>query len=383
MHASEGLRIKIRLGNPEEAEVVVAGELDVATAAALDDQMSVLLDRQVSPSRVTLDLSRLEFIDATGIGVLERLGRRARTGGKSLRLTRPSRAVRRILVVLDGGVDLPIEDGTAEVAHDCDTPGDPSGGDVGEGPRSRVRSGAENHSAVELAETFGELARSLEASHDAQSTLQRIVDLAVETIDGCEHAGLSMVWGRKVTSPASSDPIPAVVDGIQSETGEGPCLDTITDHSVFKTGRLSEEHRWPKFAHRTYAETAIESVLAFRLFVEEDTMGALNLYSTRPDAFDDYDIAIGAVFAAHAAVAYSNARKIESLEAGIDSRQVIGQAVGILMARQNVGEQDAFNMLVRASQRMNTKLRRIAEQITQSTNHQPPARPERDSIRPR
>lgn len=121
MAASQGLQIKILLEDPEEAEVVVAGELDVATGAALEDQMSVLVDGPVSASRVTLDLSGVQFIDAAGIGVLERLSRRARARGKALRLTCPSRAVRRILEVLVGGVDLPIEDVTPEVP-DCSQP---------------------------------------------------------------------------------------------------------------------------------------------------------------------------------------------------------------------------------------------------------------------
>lgn len=235
---------------------------------------------------------------------------------------------------------------------------------------------ADKDPGVELAETFAELARTLGAAGAALSTLQHIVNLAVKTIDACEHAGVSMVWGRKVSSPASSDRIPAVVEHIQSETGEGPCVDAIIQHAVFKTGRLSEEDRWPRFARRAFAETAIESILSFRLFLEEDTMGALNLYSSKRDAFDDYDIATGAVFAAHAAVAYSSSRKIDSLRAGLDSRQVIGQAVGILMARADVDEEEAFEMLVRASQRMNVKLRSIAEQIARPNTSQCSEKPE-------
>ncbi len=216
---------------------------------------------------------------------------------------------------------------------------------------------------VELAEAFGEIARTLLAEDDAAATLGRIVRLAVDTIDGCEHAGISMIEGKTVTSPASSDEIPAVVDQIQSETGEGPCVDAIKEHEVFHTGRLSEEDRWPDFARRANAESGIESILSFRLFAEEDTMGSLNLYSTQPDAFDDHDVAIGAVFATHAAVAWSTARKIGNLQAGMESRQLIGTATGILMNRQGISQADAFDMLRRASQRLNVKLRVIADQV--------------------
>jgi transcriptional regulator with GAF, ATPase, and Fis domain len=216
---------------------------------------------------------------------------------------------------------------------------------------------------VELAETFGQIARTLLAEDDPGATLKRIVLLAVDTIDNCEHAGISMIEGRRVTSPASSDAVPAEVDRIQSETGEGPCVDAIRRHSVFQTGQLSQEERWPEFSHRAHLESGIQSILSFRLFAAEDTMGALNLYSSRPSAFDDHDVAIGAVFATHASVALSTSQAIENLKTGMESRQMIGQALGILMNRQGISETEAFDVLRRASQRLNVKLRLVAEQI--------------------
>jgi GAF domain-containing protein len=216
---------------------------------------------------------------------------------------------------------------------------------------------------VQLAQEFGGIARILIAEADPEATLQRIVSLAVETIDGCEHAGISVIDGDTVSSPASSDEVPAIVDRIQSETGEGPCVDAIREHEVFQTGRLSEELRWPAFTPRAVVESKIESILSLRLFDHGATMGALNLYSTRPDAFDDRDVAVATVFAAHAAVAWSTSRAIENLKAGMETRQLIGQAVGLLMVRQDMSEDDALNALRRASQRLNIKLRQLAESI--------------------
>jgi transcriptional regulator with GAF, ATPase, and Fis domain len=216
---------------------------------------------------------------------------------------------------------------------------------------------------MDLATTFGDIARALVAEQDAHATLHRIVQFAVETIDACEHCGVSIVEGRHVRSPAASDAVPALVDRLQSETGEGPCVDAIKDHEVFQTGRLSEETRWPNFAHRASTESGIESVLSLRLFVDADTMGSLNLYSAQPDAFDEYDVAFGAVFAAHAAVAWSTSRTIDNLRKGLQTRELIGEAVGILMARQDVSEAEAFKIMMRASQRLNVKLRLIAEDV--------------------
>src|SRR5688500_10452478 len=134
-----------------------------------------------------------------------------------------------------------------------------------------------------LAQTFSDVARALADKGDVRQTLGRIVHLAVATLDSCDYAGISFVEGRTITSPASSDEIPRVVDAIQSEVGEGPCLDAIREHAVFQTGDLAAEARWPLFATRAHAETGIQSILAVRLFVEEDTLGALNLYATSLD----------------------------------------------------------------------------------------------------
>ncbi len=97
-------------------------------------------------------------------------------------------------------------------------------------------------------------------------------------------------------------------------------------------------------------------------------MGALNLYSTSPDAFDEADVALASVFAAHAAVAMSAARREENLERKADSRDLIGRAKGILMARSNLDDEQAFQLLRRASQRLNVKLIKVAEQVVEGTS---------------
>ena len=216
---------------------------------------------------------------------------------------------------------------------------------------------------VDLAETFAEVARVLLEEHDVETTLDRICLLAAQTVDGCEAAGISIATGTRVTSHATSDDVPRTVDAIQSETQEGPCVDAIREHQVFLTGSLSREERWPHFAHRAHAETGVESILSLRLFADGDTMGSLNLYSTQPDAFNDQDVAVGSVFAAHAAVALASAHRKANLESKALTRDVIGMAKGIIMARQNVSEDEAFDVLRRASQRMNVKLRELAARV--------------------
>jgi GAF domain-containing protein len=232
-----------------------------------------------------------------------------------------------------------------------------------------------------LAEVFAAVTRAIASEPDVESTLARICATAVATIPGCESAGLSLVVGREIIPSVTTSPIPMAVDIIQSETNEGPCLDAIREHEVFRTGHLSKETRWPAFSVRAGAETGIESILSFRLFVDEDTLGSLNLYSTIVDAFDDNDLAVGAVFAAHAAVAFSKARSREQLQRQVQSRDQIGIAKGILMNRFRISDDDAFTMLRVASQRLNLKLRVVADEVAY-TGEFPKQQDQRQSTQP-
>lgn len=150
----------------------------------------------------------------------------------------------------------------------------------------------------------------------------------------------------------------------------------------FITGSLSHEWRWPDFARRAHEQTGVESVLSLRLFASETTMGSLNLYSLEAEAFNDDDVAVALVFASHAAVALAGAQREADLEAKAASRDVIGMAKGKIMAQRSVSEDEAFDILRRASQRMNIKLRELAERLVHppadgpATRVVPPSRPE-------
>jgi GAF domain-containing protein len=217
---------------------------------------------------------------------------------------------------------------------------------------------------VRVAEMFASVARLLAGDRGSEPVVDRILRLAVEHLDACDAAGMSIVEGRRIVSAAATHEIPQIVDAIQVEVDEGPCLDAIREHAVFRTGDLAAEARWPRFSARAEAETGVRSILAVRLFVDEHTFGALNLYSTRPDAFaDDVDVALASVFAAHAAVAMLSGRRQDQLARMAESRDVIGRAKGILMAQSHVDDDGAFDLLRRASQRLNVKLVDVARRV--------------------
>ncbi len=226
----------------------------------------------------------------------------------------------------------------------------------------------------DLAVQFSGLARTLQQQDDAQSTLVEIVRAAVQLIPGSEEGSISTVVGRRqVRSEVPSGDLARALDELQEQTGQGPCLDAVYQHDTVLVTDLASERRWPRFAERACAAGA-GSMLAFQLYVDGDNLGALNLYARSAGAFDDESEHVGQLFAAHAALAYEGARKQAGLARSVASRQVIGQAQGILMERHKVTADQAFAMLVRVSQYSNTKLRNIAEQLIRS-GVLPPAQP--------
>jgi GAF domain-containing protein len=231
----------------------------------------------------------------------------------------------------------------------------------------------------DLAEVFADLARQL-TGPDPDEVLQRIVSAAVEVVEGCDHAGISLVLRNgTIDTPAASDDVAAKVDAIQYQTGQGPCLETIEDDRTYLIDDMATEDRWREFSRRAAGETAVASVLSFRLFTDEDTMGALNLYSREPRTFDERARAVGAVLAAHAAVALSNARdreRAEHLETALKTSREIGIAIGIVMARDRSTREQAFDQLRQASQHLNKKLRDVAGDVAQTG--QPPGADQRE-----
>jgi GAF domain-containing protein len=201
-----------------------------------------------------------------------------------------------------------------------------------------------------------------------QGAMQRIVDLAVDTIDGCDHASISVVEGTQMATQASSDPQVADVDVVQYDTGEGPCLDVIAlETTTVYAEDLTDDPRWPRFGPRA-AAAGMRSLLAIRLLADR-TLGALNLYARLPRAYGATDRATGVIFATHAGIALAAAEarteshRAEHLEQALSSRELIGQAQGILMERERITPDQAFDVLRRASQHLNVKLRVVAQRL--------------------
>jgi hypothetical protein len=224
-----------------------------------------------------------------------------------------------------------------------------------------------------LAAQLGDLARSLQGQDSTDSLLDDVVAAAVVLIPGVDEGSISMVVGReRVISRNPSGELPRVVDELQAETGEGPCLDAVFTEQTVRVPDMAHEERWPRFAARAAAAGAA-SMLTFQLYVLGDNLGALNLYSRRPFAFDEESERVGLLFATHAAVALVGSQQREHLERGMDTRDLIGQAKGILMERYQIDGPRAFLLLSRVSEQSHRKLRDVAEQLSRTGQLPSPA----------
>lgn len=158
----------------------------------------------------------------------------------------------------------------------------------------------------DLATTLAVVAQTLARENELTAVILRTCDLAVETIDACEHADVMVVApGGGLTVPASTDWVGTRIVSFEDEYGEGPCVDAFRSGTTVDSPDFNVEPRWPKFAQRCIAET---------------------------------------------------------LEA-LASRDLLGQAKGILMTESHITADEAFDMLRRASQRLNRKLVSIAQEI--------------------
>lgn len=233
------------------------------------------------------------------------------------------------------------------------------------GRPSREDTGAEEGSDV-LAHQLSHLARVLQQEQAPERMVDEIVAAAVRLIPGVEQASISMVRHRRtITASGASGPLPEAADAIQQEVGQGPCLDAAYEHETVRVPDMAHEERWPEFARRAH-EAGVGSMLSFQLFVEDDNLGALNLYSSTVDAFDDESEHVGLLFASHAAVAFAEVRKVEHMGRAMDTRNLIGQATGMLMERYGLSGTQAFAVLTRHSQAQNRKLRDIAQELVDS-----------------
>ncbi|MDQ4028556.1 MAG: GAF and ANTAR domain-containing protein, partial [Actinomycetota bacterium] len=223
----------------------------------------------------------------------------------------------------------------------------------------------------ELSTQLADMTNVILSEQTLDTVLQLVATLAKQTVAETAGVGVTLLRDNRYVTAAYSDAFVSVVDNHQYKSGEGPCLQAAVDNQRYEIVDMAGETRWPGYTPRAH-DDGISSSLSLPLTVHGAPIGAINFYSHGVGAFADAgDKAL--VFAEQASVILANAQAYAStthvnaqLQEALKTREIIGEAKGILMERERINQDEAFDMLRRISQHQNIKLRTIAQQVVDS-----------------
>ncbi len=221
----------------------------------------------------------------------------------------------------------------------------------------------------DLRSGLGGLARLGSVGLPLEELLTRVAHLAVRAIPGADGAGLALLEeGRSNTVVATADFV-AEVDDVQYSLGEGPCIAAAAEGRTVLSRSLGGDPRWRRFGGRV-ARLGVHSALSLPLHTPDGVVGAMNVYAYAKDAFDARAAELGELFATPAAIAVQNAQVLEQtrrlvaqLTATLETRMVIERAIGIMMSRSGVTEEEALDRLRALSQQEHQKLVTVARRL--------------------
>lgn len=216
---------------------------------------------------------------------------------------------------------------------------------------------------VEAALRMARMSRDLLPLADESVAMRAIVVKAVETVETCDAAVISERSGKQLKTAASTSGIAEACDELQHRRNEGPSVEVAWNTEVALVSDAAQETRWPDLGRRI-SDLGMSSLLAVRLAAGPQILGSLSFYSSQPEAYDANAIAIAFSFATHAALALFGARQTAAFTHSVEARHTIGIAQGILMTRYGLDRERSFELLRRLSNQTNTKLRDVAQQVT-------------------
>jgi GAF domain-containing protein len=224
---------------------------------------------------------------------------------------------------------------------------------------------------------FAELGQIKLGDHDLPAVLGRVAELARQTLHGAADVSVTIIDADQATTAAFTGKRALDLDETQYQDGHGPCLEVAQSSGTVLVPDMAAETRWPEFARRALA-TGVRSSLSVALPLQEAVLGALNIYSTQPRSFDPDTIELARTFAGYAAVAIANAHLYQAtatladhMRRAMETRAVIEQAKGIIIAQQHCTPEHAFELLTRLSQTTHRKLRDCATNVVTTAAKNP------------
>ena len=222
---------------------------------------------------------------------------------------------------------------------------------------------------LDVVAALTQVSRDLATFEDLQSALQTLASVASGSVPLVDHVGIS----TSATADAApvvvgSDDVALALERLQQELGQGPALQAGRG-DVVRVDSWAEERRWQRVAPAV-VDLGVRSSVAVPVRVESRTAGVLSLWSASAEALPEETGQLAELFAAQAGLALGHARRIENLNAALQSRTVIGLALGIVMQRLDLDEDTAFAYLTRMSATTETKLRDVAAALVREHREQ-------------
>lgn len=211
---------------------------------------------------------------------------------------------------------------------------------------------------------LNEIARHFEQQDDLATTLASVTAAAVDLIEGIDYADVLMISEGRFQSMTPTNPMVIELDELQMTSEQGPCLVAAGGDSIVRSADLRSDERWPLFAAGA-VERGVHSILSFQLYTHEKGAGALNLFGRAPRVFDSESETTGAMLATQAAVAIIADDHHHQFQSALASRDLIGQAKGMIMERYGIDAVAAFNMIRKLSQDTNEKVTHVAQRIVE------------------
>jgi anti-anti-sigma factor len=342
-----------------EAVLSVRGDIDNRSSLELGDFLDAAIE--LGHRFVVLDLEQVDFIDGSGLRTIGRAADQIDLSGGALTIRSTSGVVRRLLDAVGLAKLIPLELPDSNLVQLRSDPSpDLSGESLSTGSNGMTKS---------LRRVTG-----IHSDNEViDGALQLAVTLARAAVGGADGVSVSLRRHGRLSTVAATDQTISVMDANQYATGEGPCIDASEQGHRFHAESLSSETRWPAFTPRAQA-LGIKAILSSPLLVQDRPVGALNIYSLTPAAFEPKDQELAWAFATETSrilesvgVDVTNDQLSDRFQAALRAREVIAQAQGVLMERQGIGENDAYNVLRRSSLESARPLHDQAEVTVSST----------------
>jgi GAF domain-containing protein len=222
-----------------------------------------------------------------------------------------------------------------------------------------------------LSERFVALADSLVADFDVVELLEGLVHSCVDLLD-VDQGGLLLIDQRGHLQPvAASDEATRLLELLQLQSDEGPCLECVASGTTVSVPDLStEQERWPTFSSAAMSQ-GFSAVHALPLRLRDETIGGLNLFTSgaRP-TLDADDLRIAQALADVATIGILQQRSLsrssllaEQLQNALNSRIVVEQAKGVLAERGTLDMPTAFARLRQYARAHHLKLSDVAANV--------------------